>query len=349
LLTVSGLARVVGDHVMMGDAITFRKCLSSVKRRLSAIIVMGVLAMVILFGLYVVFTIIILFLALIVGAIIGVIVALGMPQWAVTSITVAIVLVAIAAGLFIVSMLVARIIFLPHVVMIEGQSAGSAIGRAISLGRKNSFKVGAILMFTYFVSLSLMAALTLPVLAGLFLTGFLTAEFFSTTTWTVLYTSFKDVSSLLSLPIWIVSFTLLYFDSRVRKEAYDLDLLARDIAPGDYWQPPAQAGAFGYQMPTSYGQGRAYVQTSPLGLAGYSAPQSPRAQSPHAQAPPPVEPPTNQPNDFRSEQIEENGGGVQGFRSAISNRVLCDTCEVLTDADAPFCSNCGSPTGVPNS
>src|ERR1044071_7658893 len=37
LLTVSGLARVVGDHLMMGEAITFRKCLSSVRQRLRAI------------------------------------------------------------------------------------------------------------------------------------------------------------------------------------------------------------------------------------------------------------------------------------------------------------------------
>ncbi|HEX8183984.1 MAG TPA: hypothetical protein VF747_04515, partial [Blastocatellia bacterium] len=37
LLTVSGLARVVGDHVMMGEAITFRRCFSSIKPRLGHI------------------------------------------------------------------------------------------------------------------------------------------------------------------------------------------------------------------------------------------------------------------------------------------------------------------------
>src|SRR5215216_6495043 len=269
LLTVSGLARVVGDHVMMGEAITFRKCFSSVRRRFGDITIMGLLTLVILFGLYIVFTIILLILALLVGAIVGFVIAIQMPQWAVTSITVVTVLVAIAAGLFIVSMFIARVVFLPQVVMIEGQSAGAAVGRAIGLGRRNSFKVGAILLFTYFVSLSLMSALTLPFLAGLFLAGLLSSEFFSSTPWIVFYTSVKDVSSLLSLPIWIVSFTLLYFDSQVRKEAYDLELLARDIAPGYYWQPVQQPGAFGYQMPFAGGPGRVFVQTSPLGLAGY--------------------------------------------------------------------------------
>jgi hypothetical protein len=187
-----------------------------------------------------------------------------------------------------------------------------------------------------------MAALTLPVLALLYLTGVLTSEFFSTTTWTVLYTSFKDISSLLSLPIWIVSFTLLYFDSRVRKEAYDLDLLARDIAPGYHWQPPAQAGAFGYQMPTSYGQGRAYVQTSPLGLAGYSVGQPPSGTSP----PPHSEPSSNPTNEFHLDQIEMNGDDTQGFHSEISERVACDKCGATLQAQAPFCSNCGSPVVV---
>jgi zinc-ribbon domain len=335
LLTVSGLARVIGDHVMMGDAITFRKCFSSVRRRFSDITVMGLLTMVILFGLYIILTIILLMLALVVGVVVGFVMAIKMPQWAVASITVVTVLVAIAAGLFIVSTFIARVVFLPQVVMIEGQSAGSAIGRAISLGQRNSFKVGAILLFTYFVSLSLMSALTLPVLAGLFLAGLLSSEFFSSTLWTVFYTSFKDVSSLLSLPIWIVSFTLLYFDSRVRKEAYDLELLARDIAPGYYWQPVTQAGAFGYQMPFAGGQGRAFVQTSPLGLAGYQT------------SPPPVVNAPPQPTDRPGEEmVEQEGENSPLLESAQNGSSSCQECGVALDEGAPFCSNCGSPVVV---
>ncbi|HEX8183262.1 MAG TPA: zinc ribbon domain-containing protein, partial [Blastocatellia bacterium] len=308
------------------------------------------LTMVILFGLYIIFIIILFMLILIVGIIVGFVMAIGMPQWAVTSITVCIALFAIAACLFIVSMFVARIIFLPHVVMIEGQSAGSAVGRAMRLGGRNSLKVGAILLFTYFVSLSLMAALTLPVLAGLYLAGLLTSDFFSSTTWTVFYISFKDLSSLLSLPIWIVSFTLLYFDSRVRKEAYDLDLLARDIAPGYYWQPLAEAGAFGYQMPTSYGQGRAYVQTSPLGLAGYSHNRPPPVNAPPPRSEPPrSEPPGSAAIGPQPEQVAWSGEGSHAIKTAINDPVMCDMCGISIDPDAPFCGNCGSPINLSRS
>ncbi len=98
----------------------------------------------------------------------------------------------------------------------------------------------------------MLAALTLPLLTAFYFSGMLNAEFFVGPTWSILYTSFGQISSLLSLPIWIVSFTLLYFDSRVRKEAYDLDLVAREINPGFVWQPTIQPSAFGYQMPALF-------------------------------------------------------------------------------------------------
>jgi hypothetical protein len=334
LVTVSALARVVGDHVMMGEAITLRKCLSAVRRRLGDLAILGLLTLVILFGLYVVFVIIVLVLALAVGAIIGVVVAMHVPQWVVMAITVLTALVAIAAGLFVVSTFISRVIFLPQVMMIEGQSAGSAIGRAISLGRSNSYKVGAILLFTYFVSLSLLAALTLPVLAGLFLMGLLTQEFFSGTTWTIFYTSFKHVSSLLSLPIWMVSFTLLYFDSRVRKEAYDLELLALDLSPGFYWQPVAEQTPFGYQTTGSIGQARPHLRTSPLGLAGYSIGRMPVAGAPS----PTVEP----PGPSEAGGAEGNGGDSHGIVSSQGERLFCEACGAAIQPDGRFCGNCGA-------
>jgi hypothetical protein len=345
LITVAGLARVVGDHLMMGEAITLRKCFAAVRRRLRDITMLGLLTIVLIFCLYIVFVFILLILALAVGAIVGIIMALQMPQWAITAITVITFLVVIAAGLFILSMFIARFIFLPQVIMIEGQPAGSALGRAVSLGRRNSYKVGAILLFTYFVSLSLMAALTLPMLAGLFLLGFLTQEFFSSMTWNVFYISFREMSSLLSLPIWIVSFTLLYFDSRVRKEAYDLELLARDIAPGFYWQPLAQAGPFGYQMPTSFGEPRTYIQTSPLGLAGYVPVMPPVADaSPHQGAPS-----ANQPVESQITGSEANDNIWPDLRSMQNESALCKTCGATLQIDSRFCSNCGSLTPASNS
>ncbi len=355
LLTVSGLCRVVGDHLMLGEPITFRGCFAAVKRRLGAITLMGLLSVALLFAAYLVITIVVFVLFLLVALIVGVIAAARLPQWVATVTLTVTVIVAVAASLLLILVVVARVVFLPQVVMIEGESAGNALGRAIRLGKGNWYRVAAIAVFTYFISFSLLSALIFPVLFGLYLSGLLNTEFFVGSTWNILYTSFGQISNLLSLPIWIVSFTLLYFDSRVRKEAYDVDLLAREINPGFYWQPPAQqpgvqTSAFGYQMPAQ--PGRAYVQTSPLGLAGYRPPPPLVETALPAGA---SEPTRTEPQDLR-EKFEQAAKNLSEREYAETDRrvaspgagetasATCKACGALLMTGARFCMTCGSAT-----
>jgi len=253
------------------------------------------------------------------------------------------VIVAVALALLLICVVVARVVFLPQIVMIEGQSAGNALGRAIRLGKGNWYRVGAIALFTYFVSTSLLAAFTVPVLIALYFSGVLTPEFFVGPTWSILYTSFAQISNLLSLPIWVVSFTLLYFDSRVRKEAYDLDLIAREINPGFIWQPTIQPSAFGYQMPRQVGSEREYVQTSPLGLAGYRPPPS------RAPAAPPESTPRTESEELRdkfqraAQDLSANEGSGNE-RVEDTNNAICPECGASLLPGASFCMNCGRGT-----
>ena len=343
LLTVSGLSRVVGDHLMLSEPITFRGCFAAVKRRLGAITLMGLLSILMLIGAYIVVSIVIFVLILFVGLIVGVIAAARLPQWIATTALVVLVIVAVAASLLLISVVVARVVFLPQIVMIEGQSAGNALGRAIRLGKGNWYRVAAIALFTYFVSTSLLAAFTVPVLVVFYLLGMLTSEFFFSPTWSILYTSFGQVSNLLSLPIWIVSFTLLYFDSRVRKEAYDLDLLAREINPGFVWQSTPQPSAFGSQMPRQFVLEREIVQTSPLGLAGYRF--QPRETITDSQEKSPTE------SDKLRDQFQraaENPGARDGpeidHPLDDTNEGKCEDCGSSLLPNASFCMTCGSVT-----
>ena len=338
LMTVSGLSRVVADHVMLGEPITFRRCFAAVKRRLAAISLMGLLAIAMLLAASFMAFIVLFLLMLVVTIMVGVIAAARLPQWVTTTGLIVTVIAVVAVSLLLILAAVARVVFLPQIVMIEGQSAGSALGRAIRLGKGNWYRVGAIGLFTYFVSTSLLAALALPVLVALYFSGVLNAEFFAGATWSILYSSFGQISNLLSLPIWIVSFTLLYFDSRVRQEAYDLDLIAREINPGFYWQPtmPALAGS-------QSAQGRAFVQTSPLGLAGYPSQHPREVASPEAALDPMTK---DLPETLRHpEEMQTAGGGWNGAREpeeedAISAK--CNTCGAPLLAGASFCMNCGS-------
>jgi hypothetical protein len=342
LVTVAGLCRVVGDHLMLNEPITFRRCFVAAKRRLGAITLMGFLLVAILIVVNIALVIVFFILMMAVGLIIGAIAASGLPPWVGTVMLVVTVVVAVAGILFVVLIALARLIFLPQIVMIEGESAGNALGRAIRLGKGNWYRIAGIVAFTYFVTLSLFTALTFPVLAGLYLAGFLTPEFFVSPGWTIVYTSFRDISGLLSLPIWIVSFTLLYFDSRVRQEAYDVDLLAREINPGFYWQPTVQPSAFGYQMPMQPGQ-RTYVQTSPLGLAGYRFSQAPKVpQAPQTPQAPQAQTESEQLREKFERAAESLSGGEGASSSHDVSSATCKSCGVALVAGARFCVNCGS-------
>jgi len=342
LLTIAGLSRVVGDHVMLDEPISFRRCVRAIKRRLGAIVLMGLLTLVLLFVVYFALTIVLFVLVLVFSLLIGAIAAAQLPQWVTVMVMTITVVVAVALGLLLICVVTARLIFLPQIVMIEGESAGNAVGRAIRLGKGNWYRVAAIMLFSYFINLSLLEALTLPVIFGLYLAGVMNAEFWVSPTWSVLYTSFRDVSGLLSLPIWIVSFTLLYFDSRVRKEAYDVDLLAREINPGFYWQARAQPTVLGYQMPVQP-SGRAFVQTSPLGLAGYQPPRSQAVTSL------PQEP------SSESEQLRDKFEraaerlGADPRADVSETRAACRLCGTQLVEGARFCMRCGSPIGAESS
>ena len=343
VLTVAALSRVVGDHIMLGEPVTFRKCLSAVRRRLGDLTLMSLLSFALMIVLSMTLWIVIFAIILVAGLIVGAINGLGLPPWMVGVITTLVVLIAVAGGIYVLLHVMARVIFLPQVVMIEGQSAGSALNRAMSLGSGNWYRVGAILLFTYFVSLSLLAAFTLPFIVILAYLGVLSTDFFLSPGWNILYSAFNQISNLLVWPIWIVSFTLLYFDSRVRKEAYDLELLAREVSPGFYWQPVARPPVYSYYPQPGFGYSRPYVQTSPLGLAGYMPPPAPPQPPPIIQS----QPQDNQnivpiPDTTPKPETPTLESKPQTQSTAVDRATsLCWNCGASLEPNAQFCIQCG--------
>jgi hypothetical protein len=345
LVTVSGMTRVIGDHLMLGESITFRKCFSAARKRLGDIFLMGLLGIAILFAVYMILSVIFFIVIIIAAALVGVTASSGLPQWLVIGLTSIAALAAIGLGIVAALFVIARVVFLPQVLMIEGRTAGVSLGRAMELGKGNWYRVGGIVLFTYFVSLSLLAALTLPVMAGLYFAGILTPEFMVSPTWNILYTSFSQLANLLCLPIWIISYTLLYFDSRVRKEAYDLELLAREVNPGFYWQPQRQSMVMGYQVPYANHSGVQVMQTSPLGLASWRPnPVSPPTPQPTAGQP--VNHPSSLgvPNDPRmvTPQIPVSAPDNAGQPPADPAVRFCYQCGTNLEPDAGFCMRCGA-------
>lgn len=340
LVTISGLSRVVGDHLMLDEPISVRRCFGAAKQRLGAITLMALLFVVMLFAAYIVLSIVLFILMMGIGLLVGVVAAVRLPQWIITTLLVITVIVGVALALVVICVILSRVVFLPAIVMIEGQSAGNAVGRSINLGKGNWHRVGAIVLFTYFVSLSLLAALAMPVGIILYQSNLLNADAITSPTVSILYTSLNQLSTLLCLPIWIVSFTLLYFDSRVRKEAYDLDLIAREINPGFFWQPPVAPPPLGSPRPSQTDSVRTPVQTSPLGLAGYTSPQS-RVESRSSEVGLPAA--ESLSAEFRNEPNVLNSSS--GLNETEEPRVRrCAVCDAHLVPGASFCMNCGTLT-----
>jgi hypothetical protein len=257
LATIAGLSRCIGDQVMLGEAITLKKCWRVVTRRVGDILLMGVLFIVFGVVMYMIIVFVVMILFFLVAFAVGVPSAIGLPVWASSTIGGVVILLAIAGAVIVALMVVSRVVFLPQAVMIEGQPAGQAVGRAFKLGAKNWYRIGAIALFAYFVQLSVSAAIGVPVAVWLGFSGSLTIETMAQPWWSAVFTAISQISSLLILPIWMISLTLLYFDNRVRKEGYDLDLLTMELpvsAPSAYAWMPAPAPAFAQYSTLGLGQ-----------------------------------------------------------------------------------------------
>jgi len=313
---VSGMSRAIGDHMMMGEPITFKKCWRFAARRLGDVTVKGVLFLPVLFvgalALATVFVLLFMGLAFVIG--LGT--AAGFPPW----------LTAVASGVLgigsilmfvaVTLLLAARIVFVPGALMIEGRSAVGAFGRSFQLGGGRTWlRLGLIALFSYFVNLAVFFALVEPLMAVFWVNEWSVADLLLHPGWNAAYAAVSQISTLLVWPIWITTLTLLYFDTRVRKEGYDIELMTAGLtAPAD----PYPAGMPIFRPPVPQWSGspsaRQWVQTGPLGLGGYPS-ASPGIAEPSLLT---VPPPGAVVSQGIGARLPENGP-TSGQNAAASN------------------------------
>ena len=91
----------------------------------------------------------------------------------------------------------------------------------------------------------------------------------------MLYTIVNTLSSLITLPLFAAVLTIIYFDLRVRKEGFDLQLLARGVGQRARATSPARASARSSRRSAAEPQG-----------GGFAPPAPARRDSRRPQAPP---------------------------------------------------------------
>jgi hypothetical protein len=177
-----------------------------------------------------------------------------------------------AAWLFFLA--ASRFAYVPQVMLVEGQTIFSAIGRSAALASGNVKRFAALFVFTTVAAYSALSLLYLPLGWYAYLKGVPVFNFgFDADlipAWYEIASQFVwQASFILLTPVWMIGLCLLYVDERVRHEGYDIELLAAQrlgeipAVPQDFVNPlqPALANPTSPRQPSKQNS-----STSPLGL-----------------------------------------------------------------------------------
>lgn len=259
LMVMGGASRNFVRHLLFGEAITFQDTYRNAWQRIGALasastmitVVVGVLGIVIFYfalllgflgiGLIAMITSFLPVLAVILSIVWGIVVAF--------------------AALWVFFLAASRVAYVPQVMLVEGQSVFAAIGRSASLASGKVLRLAALFVFTTVAAYSALALLYVPLAWYASANGVEWSPFRSELipAWYEIASSLIwQLSLILLSPVWTIGLCLLYVDERVRREGYDLELMAAarlgDIpsVPVDYVNPlqPALANAASRQQST---------------------------------------------------------------------------------------------------
>lgn len=260
LMVMGGASRNFVRHLLFSEPITFKETYRNTWHRMGGLavastlitVVVGVLGIVIFY-----FATLVAFLGIALIAF----VASFLPVLAVVLSIIWGVAVTFGA-LWLFFLAASRVAYVPQVMLVEGQGVFSAIGRSASLASGKVLRLGALFVFTTAAAYSALALLYVPLVWYASANGVELVSFSSeqTPAWYEIASSLIWQLSLIMLsPVWTIGLCLLYVDERVRREGYDIELMAAarlgDIpsVPAEYINPlhPALANAAA-QRPSSF-------------------------------------------------------------------------------------------------
>lgn len=227
-VVMGGASRNFVRHILFDEPITFRETYKNVKSRLGGLTVASSL-LVFLLGF---FGVIVFYIGIIIGFI-----GIALAAWAFQFLPIAAFLVSLCLGLaaafgtiWLIFLVVSRFVYVPQVMLVEGQGAFSAIGRSAALAGKNVKRVAALFVFTLIATYSALSLLYVPliiysIINGIDLFGFEALD--TLPAWIEISKQIiPEISLILLTPILMIGLCLLYVDERIHSEGYDIELLA---------------------------------------------------------------------------------------------------------------------------
>lgn len=228
LVVMGGASRNFVRHLLFGEAINFRETYANVWKRLggltaASLVITSVLTMLGTMLFYLGLIIAGLLIAVIFFAVGNAVPVIGF----VASVAVAL---GVGAGVLYVFFLVASgVAYVPQVMLVEGLGVFAAVSRSMTLAGGTVKRLAALFMFSTLAAYSALAILYVPLAWYAALEGVEIARFsweLIPAWYEVAYNLIWQISFILLSPVWMIGLCLLYVDTRVRLEGYDIELMA---------------------------------------------------------------------------------------------------------------------------
>ncbi len=340
LMVMGAASRALVLHFFNGTPLLARDVYRAVRERvwglLGATIMLLVFTLVIVSALYTIFAVVIMVYFLATMALTKI-----LPTWMMMTMHGlfggAVGLCLIAAGLIAYT----RVVYTPQAMMVEGKGVFDAFGRSFTLAGREFKRIGAVLLFQFCVAWSLYALLLVPLGWYSYFhesEGLSVTSFFDTTgpLWfTIAQQTLTQLGEILIAPIVLLSFTLLYLDSRVRKEGFDVEMLAnRVLPPARYEQRVAAPPPASVEPAPVY---RPAIDWSEELEAEAQA----EAATPSLETPLPPEPlPFIEIPETATVPLTPMNASIQPTNWQTASR-FCAHCGAEANERARFCSSCG--------
>jgi hypothetical protein len=217
-----GATTVAVSELYVGRTATIASAYAYVRGHIGRLVLLMILIGLRLMGLV--------FLVVVIFTVIGVAAALVLGPLAAIIPVVGVIGGILAAFLFSLRYAVA----VPAVVL-EHTTAGQAVRRSVMLTRDNLFRTGVITVFAIVISYAALAVFQIPFLVAAGIAGPESRTGF----WLSLVgTVTGAIGSAITTPLMIIALALLYYDLRIRKEGLDLQIMMANL---DHTPPPDPA------------------------------------------------------------------------------------------------------------
>lgn len=230
-VVMGGASRVLVAHLLWGESVSWRAVYRSVRSRF-----WGLLAVTVIVGVWLVIAGMIVgfawFWATVLVGIAAAVTTQVAPGWVAAVLGILGTLAVSFVALWLFFLLAGRTAYVPQVMLVEGRGIFASIERSISLASGNIRRLVAMFLFTIFAAYSALMLLLVPLgwygyLHGINPFAWMTTEY---PAWYVIgYQVVEQLSTILLAPVWMLGLSLLYVDERVRREGYDIELMAARV------------------------------------------------------------------------------------------------------------------------